>query len=78
MSEDFPPGGQYQIEYGDIPLAPLISMNDIHNIIQEIEEAKETNRKMNIILKKIVLCLNIEKSIERQCMQYDLKYTALS
>jgi hypothetical protein len=31
VSEEFPPGGQLQMEYGDIPLAPLIWMDDLLN-----------------------------------------------
>ena len=63
VSEEFPPGGQFQMQYGDIPLAPLIWMDDILNSIKGIEEAKETNKNMNIVLKKRGLCMNKEKPV---------------
>ena len=62
VSEEFPPGGQLQLEYGDIPPAPLIWMDDVLNSTKGLKEAREANKKMNIVLKKRGLCLNKEKS----------------
>ena len=63
VSEEFPPAGKLQIEYGSVPMAPLLYMDDIQNSAPELEEARFANVKFNRLLKRRGLALNKEKSI---------------
>ena len=63
VSEEFPPAGKLQIEYGSVPMAPLLWMDDIQNSTPGLEEARLANVKFNKLLKRRGLALNKEKSI---------------
>ena len=63
VMEHLPPGGELQIKYGDVPLAPLMFIDDILNIADCLSKARKTNERVNIIMKQRGLSLNREKSV---------------
>ena len=63
VMEHLPPGGELQMEYGDVPLAPLMWMDDVVKTSQSLEMARKTNIKVNILVKQRGLSLNKKKSI---------------
>ena len=52
VMEHFPPGGELQMEYGDVPLAPVMLLDDILNRAEGLDEARRVNERMNILVKK--------------------------
>ena len=52
VMEHLPPGGDLQMEYGDVPLAPLMWLDDILNTADQIKKAREVNKKVDIIMKE--------------------------
>ena len=63
VTENFPPGGELQMEYGDVPLAPLIWMDDILNGTEGLDQARKANTKIDLLLKQRGLSLNKDKSV---------------
>ena len=39
------------MEYGDVPLAPVIWMDDIMNGTEGLDQARQTNKKIDFLLK---------------------------
>ena len=62
-SESFPPAGRLELEYGEVPLAPLMWMDDLLHAARGLEEAREVNRRVDFMMKKRGLKLNEEKSV---------------
>ena len=58
-----PPGRELKIKYGDVPLAPLLLLDDIINGAKGLDEARKVNTKAYKLLKKRGLYLNKDKSI---------------
>ena len=64
VMEHLPPGGELQIEYGDVPLAPVMFIDDILNIAECLNQhARKVNEKIDIIMKQRGLSLNRDKSV---------------
>ena len=63
VMDHLPPGGNIQMEFGDVPLAPLMWMDDILNSVQGIIEAREANKKVDTLMKQRGLTLNKDKSV---------------
>ena len=63
VREQFPPGGELQLEYGDVPLAPLLWIDDIMNGADGLDKARKTNTKVNYLIKQRGLSLNKDKSV---------------
>ena len=63
VMEHIPPGGELQMEYGDVPLAPLMWMDDVMKTTDSLEKANEVNKKVNMLLKQRGLSLNEKKSV---------------
>ena len=75
VMEHFPPGGgaagaggagvggAVQMEYGNVPLAPLLWLDDIINGAEKIEQARRVNQKIDFLMKQRGLCLNQDKSV---------------
>jgi hypothetical protein len=62
--EHLPPGGELQLEYGDVPLAPVMFIDDILNIAECLnQQARKVNEKIDIIMKQRGLSLNRDKSV---------------
>ena len=51
------------MEYGDVPLAPLMWMDDVMNTALDLDKARLVNQKVNILLKQRGLSLNEKKSV---------------
>ena len=54
VMEHFPPGGAVQMEYGDVPLAPLLWLDDI---INGVEQDRFFNETKGIVPKPRKICL---------------------
>ena len=63
VGEHFPPGGELQLEYGDVPLAPLLWLDDIINGAEGLDQARKTNTRINYLIKQRGLALNKDKSV---------------
>ena len=63
VTEHLPPGGDIQAEYGDVPLAPLLWMDDIINSSIGIQETRIANKRVNLLIKQRALTLKKEKSV---------------
>ena len=63
VGEHFPPGGELQLEYGDVPLAPMMWLDDIINGAEGLEQARKINERINILMKQRGLSLNKDKSV---------------
>ena len=63
VSAFFPPAGRLQLEYGAVPQAPLLWMDDILNAARGLDEAREANRRMSVLMMERGLCLNQEKTV---------------
>ena len=63
VMEHFLPGGANQMKYGDVLLAPLMWIDDIINGAEQLEEARNINMIINLVMKQRGLCLNEDKSV---------------
>ena len=61
VMEHFSPGEELNMEYGDVPLAPLLWMDDVMKTTLSLDIARKTNLKINILLKQRGLSLNRKK-----------------
>ena len=61
--EHFPPGGRLQLQYGSVPLAPFMFQDDLLNGTEGLAQARETNNKVNCLMKDRGLTLNKDKSV---------------
>ena len=59
---EFTPGGEDEMNYGDVPMAPLIFQDDVLHAAQGIKEARSANRKMDRVVKQLNLHLNEDKT----------------
>ena len=46
VMEHLPPGGELQIDYGEVPLAPLMWLDDVLNAAEGKEDARNVNAKI--------------------------------
>ena len=58
VTEHFPAAGRARLEYGSVPMAPLMWMDDALNPAGGLEEARDANKRMNILMKQRGLSLN--------------------
>ena len=63
VKEHFPMDGSPSLKYGSVPLAPLMWVDDMLQASRGLEEARETNRRVNIMMKQRGLNLNKAKSV---------------
>ena len=63
VMEHFPPGGELQMEYGDVPLAPMMWLDDVINGAEGLVEARRVNERINTLVKQRGLSLNKDKSV---------------
>ena len=63
VKEHFEPGGEDELEYGDVPLAPCIFQDDLIHGAKGLDEAKKANAKVNIIMNERGLELSKEKTV---------------
>ena len=55
-------GRSEMLEYGSVPIAPLMWVDDMLNPAETIEQAKETNKKVNELIKERGLSLHKDKT----------------
>ena len=63
VTEHFPPDDELQLKYGSVPLSPLMFQDDLINIAEEINQAREVNNKIDVLMKQKGLSLNKDKSV---------------
>ena len=63
ISGVFAPGGQDELNYGSVPVSPLIFQDDVIHGAGGITEARLANDKIDIAVKSLNLRLNQEKSV---------------
>ena len=63
VMEHFPPGGEIQLEYGDVPLAPVMFQDDLADCSGNIENARIANQRVDILTKQRGLELNKDKTV---------------
>ena len=51
------------MKYGDLSMAPLMWLDDVINGALQIEEARDINVRINLVMKQRGLCLNQDKSV---------------
>ena len=62
ISWEFAPGGEDEMSYGDVPLAPLIFQDDVIHTVGGLREARLSNEKTDRAVKKLNLTLNQDKT----------------
>ena len=65
-TEHFPPVSDLHLQYGSVPMAPFMFQDDLVNGTEGLEQARETNRKVNCLVKERGLQLNKDKSVRKQ------------
>ena len=63
VGEHFTPGGEEEVQYGGVPLAPLMYQDDLLHGVEGVEEARRSCAKVDTIMKQRLLNLNQEKSV---------------
>jgi hypothetical protein len=63
IREQFTPGGPEELSYGGVDLAPLLFQDDFLHGAEGLPQAREANRKVNIMVKQRALGLNSKKSV---------------
>ena len=65
IQEHFEPGGQGELRYGDVLMAPVLFQDDILHGVDgvDLEAAREGNRKMNLLAKERALKWNSTKTL---------------
>ena len=73
IKEQFTPGGEEEMNYGEVPMGPCMLQDDLIHCssglegatpgLGRLERAREASRKINITMKKHALKLNEKKSI---------------
>ena len=63
VMEHFEPGDNLQIDYGTVPMAPLMWVDDMLNATGGLKEAREVNSKVDTLMKQRSLNLNEDKSV---------------
>ena len=63
VSEHFTPGGPDEVEYGTVPLAPFMYMDDLIHGVPGIAQARQSNSKVDKIMKERCWSLNREKTV---------------
>ena len=63
VTSHFPPAGKLQLQYGAVPQAPLLWMDDILNAAPGLDEARQASQKVDILIKERGLTLSEEKTV---------------
>ena len=58
ISGEFAPGGEDEINYGEILLAPFIFQDDVIHAVGGLDKARRANEKTDRAVKKLNLSLN--------------------
>ena len=63
ISGQFAPGGGDELNYGGVPMAPLMFQDDLLHYTEGVEEARIASRKFDIVLKQLNLRLHEDKTV---------------
>ena len=63
ISGGFVPGGQDEMNYGSVPMSPLIFQDDVIHSAGRTKEARIANNKIDRIVKSLNLSLNQDKTV---------------
>ena len=63
VSDHFTPGDKLHATYGSVPLAPFMFQDDLLNLTEGISQARDVNRKVDVLMKEKGLSLNKDKSV---------------
>ena len=63
ISANFAPGGPDELNYGLVPMAPLIFMDDVIHGAETINDARRANVRMDRTVKQLNLNLNKDKTV---------------
>ena len=62
VSDHFTPGGQDEVQYGGVPLQPLMFQDDLIHGANTVEQARVANNKMEKVMREKGLALNQRKT----------------
>ena len=62
ISGVFAPGGRDELNFGSVPISPLIFQDDVIHGAGGIDEARRANDKVDKVVKSLNLSLNREKN----------------
>ena len=63
VMEHFVPGDDMQLQYGSVPLAPMMFQDDLINGSEDLAHARTANTKVDKLMKERGLSLNKDKSV---------------
>lgn len=63
VMKHFPPGGNLQLNYGTVPMAPLMFQDDLADSSDTITKARDTNKRVDLLVKQHCLDLNRDKTV---------------
>ena len=63
VGAEFTPGNKSETNYGEVKMGPCMYQDDLIHVSKDVKEAREASEKINIVMKKLNLCLNKEKSV---------------
>ena len=63
ISGQFAPGGGDELNYGGVPMAPLLFQDDLLHCTEGVKEARIASRKIDIVLKQLNLRLHEDKTV---------------
>ena len=63
VGEHFTPGGEGEVQYGEVPLAPLMWQDDLLHGVEGVEEARRSSTRVDTMVKQRLLTLNQDKSV---------------
>merc|ERR1719509_542175 len=62
VSEHFTPGGEDEVEYGEVPLQPMLFQDDLIHGANTVEQARRANKKVDKVMREKGLALNKSKT----------------
>ena len=52
VSEEFTPGGEEEVEYGEVPLQPMLFQDDVIHGANTVEKARLANTRIDLVIHK--------------------------
>jgi hypothetical protein len=81
VSEEFTPGGEDELSFGQVPLQPCMFQDDLIHGSSELSKARVASSKIDTVMKRKCLKLNQDKSVfivmgtkkQKETIQTELK-----
>ena len=85
ISEQFAPGGGDELNYGEVPMAPLMFQDDLIHSTEGVKQARIASLKLNRVLKQLnwslledkTVCLVMGTPKQKQLIKVELEKTPL-